>query len=234
LSLIAIATGSALVLVSARVWWLFLAISWFTTWGHEVSHALAGVLTGAIVHNLIIFPNGNGATDTNGGAQALITWAGYPGGMLWAAVLWRLGDRARHWLIFVVCGAIALTAMFWAQDPMTSYVLLVILALVGAPRLLPWSTPAAVWMKVLGATAFAFNWWRLMGLLALDIPSDASILESLTNVNAGVWVGSWCVMYILITIWVVQGEARLWAGKKVWRGLDRRHQPAQRPQSPLS
>lgn len=227
LTLVSLLVALALALMAPQAIWLLRVISWLATWGHEMSHAIVGLLTGAQVTELYMMPDGSGATGTRGGAKTLIAWVGYPGGLLWGAVLWRLGDQARRWLMITVGILIGLSGLLWVRHSITLSVLLGIIALVTVPRMFPWPTVAAVIMRVVGATIFFFGWWRLWELWFLDVPNDAAILEILTQVPALAWVGSWHAFGILVTLWLVQGEVKTWRRHKEalipsWPQLDRR------------
>lgn len=227
LTVVSLAVALALGFMAPQARILLTLISWLATWGHEMSHAITGLLTGARVTELYMMPNGSGATGTLGGAKTLIAWVGYPGGLLWGAAIWRLGDQARKWLMITMALLIGLSGLLWARMPITLLVLLGIIALVTLPRLLPWPTVAAVLMRVVGAVIFFFGWWRIWELWFLTVPNDAAILELLTKVPAVVWIGSWHAFGVLVTIWLVQGELKCWRTGKAaktlsWPAVDRR------------
>lgn len=60
---------------------------------HELSHALAGVLTGGRFFGYAIAPGGSGVTMGVGGSMVLILVAGYAGSCLWGVFLYYMSVR---------------------------------------------------------------------------------------------------------------------------------------------
>ncbi len=52
-------------------------LKWYETFFHEVSHALAAVLTGGIAEDLVIRLDGSGQVMIGGGVRWLSSFAGY-------------------------------------------------------------------------------------------------------------------------------------------------------------
>lgn len=65
----------------------------FVTLIHEGSHALAAVLTGGTVQQIVVQPDASGYTLTRGGWEPLIVMAGYLGASIYGAAMLALARR---------------------------------------------------------------------------------------------------------------------------------------------
>ena len=68
----------------------------FSTFIHEISHAIGAVLTGGRVESVIVHVNGSGVTLTQGGLRFVISSAGYIGTTLFGALLLMLSHKQSH------------------------------------------------------------------------------------------------------------------------------------------
>ena len=85
---------------------------------HEISHAIAALLTGGSVIGFAIAPNGAGVTFGLGGNLFLILVAGYTGSCLWGALLYYLSVRWRAaWCLVALETFVLITAFLgWLND----------------------------------------------------------------------------------------------------------------------
>lgn len=65
----------------------------FVTFIHEGSHALAAILTGGMVEQIVVQPDASGYTLTSGGWNAVIVMAGYLGATAYGAGMLALARR---------------------------------------------------------------------------------------------------------------------------------------------
>ena len=89
-----------------------------TVFLHELSHALAAIITGGEVLSLTISPNQGGLVTARGGSPFWIASAGYLGSLLIGAALFVLALRT-HWdrTILAIFGVITLlVAAFYVRD----------------------------------------------------------------------------------------------------------------------
>mgnify|MGYP000951406444 CR=1 FL=1 len=89
-----------------------------TVFLHELSHAVAAIVTGGEVLSLSVSPNEGGLVTARGGSPFWITSAGYLGSLLIGAALFVLALRT-HWdrTILAVFGVITLlVAAFYVRD----------------------------------------------------------------------------------------------------------------------
>ncbi len=83
---------------------------------HEVSHALAAVVTGGSLERIVLDPNQGGATYTLGGSRFITLSAGYLGSLAWGGLMTEAA-RARRipalWVNGLIGGlVVALTVLF--------------------------------------------------------------------------------------------------------------------------
>ena len=84
------------------------------TYVHELCHAVAALLSGGYVHNIVIHPNASGETYTSGGIGWLISSAGYVGTALIGVLCiqyMRLHANSRTVLLFF-CAIAGWTAYY--------------------------------------------------------------------------------------------------------------------------
>ncbi len=95
----------------------------FLTFIHEGGHALAALLSGGKVLNLVVDPNQAGVTTTMRGFRPLVISGGYLGVSLAGALLLRLNTipRIRKYILEAIAlGVLALT-MLYAGNPFTLF-----------------------------------------------------------------------------------------------------------------
>ncbi len=131
----------------------------FVTFVHEAGHALAAILTGGRVANLIVSPDTSGVTYTLGGNQLIILPAGYLGTALFGALLFYIANTV----------------------PFPRTIALLLAIFVAAVTLLFTSFLATAWLVGLGMALVLLALWRFadrgVNLLVLDV------LAILTGLN---------------------------------------------------
>ncbi len=176
--------------------YLGVPFKWLESFFHELSHALATLITGGVVSHIQLFPNGAGLCFSAGGSPVLIGFAGYAGAALWGLLLfmmasWPKGIRPA----FTLLGALVLVVLlFYARDVLTIGILIVLSGLFFLP------------LKLAGA-AWLVSMLRFMALIVLlnaiksptylwglDGQGDAELLAGLIWVPAFVWIGLWLLI----------------------------------------
>lgn len=169
---------------------------------HELSHALAALLTGGQVVSIQIFPNQGGLTTTRGGSLFVILSAGYVGSALAGGLLLYLASF-RRWSSALMAMLATLmflaTLVFFRNLFGIAYGLLVAVAmLISAARL-----SAAINQMILRFVALASSLYALLdirsdlfgasdvALAGYGVVNDAVALARLTHIPAIVWAVIW-------------------------------------------
>ena len=75
---------------------VLLPVKYLTVFFHELSHALAALLTGGEVISIEVNSNQGGLAYTRGGWQFVVLTAGYLGSLLWGSVILLAAAKTRH------------------------------------------------------------------------------------------------------------------------------------------
>jgi hypothetical protein len=198
---------------------------------HELSHALAALLTGGhvlggltnITLGITISPQLGGMTRTVGGWPLLIASAGYLGSMIWGGLIFLAATRSRHDRVLAqVVGAltIAVTLLFTRNLFGLVFGILFGLALIVVARRLS-DAFSDLFLKFLGLTSCLY--------VVLDIKSDlidraffsfpgsvsdAQNLAAMTGIPALVWGIGWfliacAAVVVLLRAAIVRSEKGL-------------------------
>lgn len=180
---------------------------------HEMSHAIAALLTGGRIVELRVQGNEGGHCVTVGGIEFVVVSAGYLGSLMFGASLLLVATRTRFggWVAAILGVLVALMAYrfmpgwdFGKGFAMFTGVVLASLAM------LP---PAAadVALRVIGVTSCLYVFLDIKNdILDRDHPmSDAASLERITGVGAFwwglLWIGVSLVVTALTAKWAVTG-----------------------------
>jgi hypothetical protein len=179
----------------------------FVVFMHELSHAIAGVLTGGTVERITLSPQQGGATYVRGGSRFLMLSAGYLGSLFWGLLLLSAANaRARfpRTALSMLAIMILVSTVFFVRSGFgIVFGILFGLTLLFASRRLK---PEAVSMvlTVLGLTSALYA--------VLDIrddvfarpsaPSDAHMLAQLTGVPTLFWGTVWTLV-ALVACWAM-------------------------------
>lgn len=182
-------------LVLVRLPFISIPFQWLESFFHELSHALATVVSGGIVSHIQLFPNGAGYCFASGGWPVLIGFFGYAGAALWGYIMYTMATR-QDWIkiSYAALGAlVAVTTLLWARDALTLIILLVLGALFLLPlrfsqnRLLQTLLRVMALMVMLNALTSPF------ALMGPEGKGDAKILSNLTWVPGWIWISLWLV-----------------------------------------
>ena len=194
---------------------LLAAFNLFVTFVHEAAHSLAAILTGGSVLAFQVFADGSGVATTRGGNLLLIALAGYAGTAFFGASLFVLANRV-PWprVIVLLTGLVLLLSGLFAGAQGRALALALIAG--ALLLLLAWRAGRRVNLLALNLLAMlcALQVLRDLALLTLagaDVPSDATLLASLTGLPALFWALAWTLASLLMM------AAAFWLG--VWRPL---------------
>ena len=171
---------------------------------HEVSHAVAAVVTGGAIQKTVLDPNQGGATYTLGGSRFLTLSAGYLGSLGWGALMVEAARarRIRSDLVNGLVGGlvVALTAFFVRNLFGFGFGVLFGLALVGASRKLSLAANQSL-LLTLGMTSSLYAILDIKSDI-LDRPhleSDAHMLADLTGIPTLAWGVLWIGLALGVT-----------------------------------
>lgn len=174
----------------------------FVVFLHEVSHALAAVLTGGEVLSITLSADEGGAALTRGGWPFVILNAGYLGSLLWGALFLLLGTRPRE--APSVLGAIGAATLVVAALFVRSPFGLVYTVAAGVALLLVAAKLPASASELLLAALGSMSALYAVADVASDVlfrssaQSDAAALARLTGVPAAAWGVLWIALSLTV------------------------------------
>jgi len=129
---ITLIVASCYIVLIAILWhvpmlaWILYPFKLLTVGFHEMSHAIAGVLTCARIYSMELDPDEGGATRMSGGIPWITLPAGYLGSSLIGAALIACGfdTKASKIACLVLAGFFILT-LWWARRSMFTWILII-------------------------------------------------------------------------------------------------------------
>ena len=184
----------------------------FNTFVHEISHALAALLTGGSVQRFEIYPNGSGVALVRGGITWIVASAGYLGSALVGSGLLLLVSRGvtpRTVLLVLGVGLLVMCVLFVRNIFGIVAGIGLTAALIGAATQLPPRLSAALllFLTVQMCLKALDSLWDLLRISSSSHrTSDAQIMRQVTGVPAIIWALLWS-MAALLLLW----QAVRWA-----------------------
>jgi hypothetical protein len=171
---------------------------------HEVSHALAAVVTGGALERIVLDPNQGGATYTLGGSRFITLSAGYLGSLAWGGLMTEVA-RARRipapWVNGLIGGlVVALTVLFVRSAFGVVFGVAFGFALMVAAGKLSATLNSGL-LLTLGLTSSLYAILDIKSDI-LDRPhlqSDAYMLAELTRIPTLAWGALWIVLALGVT-----------------------------------
>lgn len=202
---------------------LFQPFTQFETMLHEMSHAIACVLTGGSVTGLTIVEDGNGhggLTFTQGGIPFIYSQAGYMGETIWGCFLIALSrfPKAARWVLMGLGVLIGLACIYFMPAAIPKSLFQAIFSLIwglGISGALIWAGKklsngmARVLLMFLAVqsclTSLQGVWVLLLSSLRIiDVNfSDATNMADLTGIPAPVWGVCWALFSVGMLSWVM-------------------------------
>jgi len=110
---------------------------WSETFFHEISHGLAAILSGGIIHTIRLNFNGSGMCTTSGGLLFLVSFSGYAGSAIWGLLIYRIADARSQSRAKFIVGTISvmlgISLLLWARDISTITILAILLLMYLTP-----------------------------------------------------------------------------------------------------
>lgn len=163
---------------------------------HEGGHAVATVLTGGRVVEIVVNAEESGHTLSAGGIHFLILQGGYLGSLLAGLALTAVPAAARG--VTVLLGLLALVAL--AFVPLLSFGFLYTALVAAGLFALAWKTSHRTCQLVLRAVGLFVVADAVRDILSDLGRGDAALLAGLTGVPAFVWSALWLVAAVALLV----------------------------------
>jgi hypothetical protein len=177
----------------------------FNTFIHEMSHALAALLTGGRVDRFEIYHDGSGVALVRGGWTWIVASAGYLGSALVGGLLLLLTARgvAPRTVLLALGVILAIMCLLFVRNPfgIVTGLLLVAALIAAATRLEPrWSGGLLLFLTVQMCLKALDSLWDLLRISSSlrDRATDAQIMQQATGVPSLVWALLWSAVALLI------------------------------------
>ncbi|GGY90842.1 MULTISPECIES: M50 family metallopeptidase [Shewanella] len=182
-----------LALVLSRLPYVSLPFHWLESYFHELSHAIAAVISGGVVSQIRLFPDGSGLCFSQGGWPVLVGFSGYTGAALWGTLLFfmsclRQGIRQSYLALGLV---VLLTLALWGRDLLSIAIMLSLSVLFLLPLKLTYSTLLRGSLRLVAMIVMLNALASPAVLLGLGQRGDAALLAQMTLIPAVIWVALW-------------------------------------------
>jgi hypothetical protein len=199
-----------LIIVSFFLWdtYLIYPIKLFVVMLHELSHAMAAILTGGKIISMNIGFNLGGKCEAEGGNVFIISSAGYLGSLLFGLIFFISPNNSKHgkWIVITVCTLIIITSFMTATN-----ILFILLALISSVILITCAFYSripivAIIMRALGLLSCIYVLFDIKEdiLQRTDSVSDASVLANILNIPTYLVGIIWIVVSLLGIIFAIK------------------------------
>jgi len=180
---------------------------WSETFFHEISHGLAALLTGGMIHNITLSFNGSGVCTTSGGMHFLISFSGYAGSALWGLLIYSvagtLSQKKAKFMTGIMVVMLVVTLLLWARDVSTIIILLVLLLMYAIPLVKSLWFSVKFFIQLVGIFVMLDAIRSPLYLLDGRDLGDGASLAQLTGLPEFLWVALWFVIAVgcLYRLW---------------------------------
>ena len=171
-----------------------------------MSHGLIAILTGGNLDQITLYKTGEGQCHYTGGYQALVTFSGYLGAVLWGMFIY-LGAlssiRTAHQFGVGLSIFVGLSGVLWARDFNTWIILIAIILMLLISLMLVQRKPVQLFVQFIGIFVLVNGIKSLLELLAIPNKGDHVELAHLTSYSKNIWLIIWlfCASLALIYLW---------------------------------
>lgn len=204
--------------------YIALPLQYLNTHLHEMSHALAAVLTGGSVDNIHVYADGSGVTLAAITIPTIVGSAGYVGASLIGAAVIALSrdSKTARYALVSLAAILLIEDVFWlrgdAVGMISGFAYLVIFTVLGL-KLDGWAailTAQFVGLQqCLTSLQAVFVLFNFRVLAFRD--NDATILQNQTGVPAVIWSFGWALLSVCLMVLALSSA---------WRKPRPRHVPA--------
>ena len=185
-------------------------IHWIEVFFHELSHALAAILTGGRVISIELNADGSGLATYSGSAfRPIVTFAGYFGATLFGALLYRIGRPGRGqigtWLMVL---GVPLALLLWGRDLETWLIGAGIVGFILAAKMVIEPRFSGPMFGVIGCAVIFSSFQSVTSLLGASVHSDAQSLAQQLLLPSFVWVGLWIAWTLIVSLWVYRQDLK--------------------------
>ena len=177
----------------------------FNTFIHEMSHALAALLTGGQVERFEIYHDGSGVALVRGGWTWIVASAGYLGSALVGGALLLLTARgvAPRTVLMALGVILAIMCLLFVRNffGIVTGLLLVAALIAAATKLEPrWSGGLLLFLTVQMCLKALDSLWDLLRISSSlrGRATDAQIMQQITGVPGLIWALLWSAVALLI------------------------------------
>jgi len=185
----------------------------FVVFLHEISHAVAAIVTGGSIEKIVLDPNQGGAAYTRGGIPFITMSAGYLGSLFWGVLFVMLGFskwiRPRK-----IIGAIGLFLLFvtiWKVRSVFGLGFGIAFggALLASAKYLSQRTNRLLLLG-LGLTSALYAILDIKSdiISRPELRSDAAMLAEMTGIPTLFWGFLWIAIALLVSAWLLRCVAR--------------------------
>ncbi len=181
---------------------LVLPIKFLIVFLHELSHALAGLLTGGEVIEIGLSAHEGGHTFIRGGASFVILTAGYLGSLLFGVglLLAALKTRWDHWVLAGLGTVTLIATLIYMRDPFpVTFGLAAGGVMLAMARFLQseWNDLA---LRLIGLTSMIYVPFDVISdtLVNASQLSDARMLAQEFGGTTAIWGGLWLVLSLIV------------------------------------
>jgi len=196
---------------------LMIPLKILTVFFHELSHALAALLTGGSVESISISPRQGGLTTTRGGSLFWITSAGYIGSLLFGVALFVLAlkSRADKLVMAALGGLLLLVAALYMRTVFAlGFTVVSGVAMIITAKYLPQQASDAT-LRVIGLTSMVYVPFDILSdtILRAGLRSDAYNMAQQFGGATAMWGGLWLLLSVAV-IWItlkkgLKGQSRI-------------------------
>jgi hypothetical protein len=185
----------------------------FVVFLHEMSHALAAVLTGGAVEQIVLDARQGGAAYTRGGSRFFTLSAGYLGSLLWGVLFIMLAFSRRirpRWIMGFLGALVILLTLLLVRNLFGALFGIAFGAALLAGSKYLGQGPNRILLLGLGLTSALYAILDIKSdvLDRSGLPSDARMLFEMTGIPTVFWGFLWIGIALLVCAWLLRWVAR--------------------------
>lgn len=170
-------------------------ISLFTTYLHELGHAVMALITGGRVASLDINSDTSGVTLASSSSVFLLASGGYIGSIIFGNLLLLLSyrfDKSSKWIVNILSGIMFLTSFIWFADATSTGIVCGLALFLLVTSRFGSSQSVLLVLSVCVILSVIRNY-------EVGPSGDQAIIESITKIPVVIWRFIWLGIAILIS-----------------------------------